>query len=231
MTDWRRIEDFIGYGRLAAPVVFLGVEEGLADEAALHDDLLRRSQFESVMDVKEAHEGIADGQSLFSDNPRRQPTWRVMADVMLHFENRQFSSTDERKAERTAYRAKRLGRKDGNSLLAELLPYPHRNTGSWLYGEKFSGREAYVDAILPQRIKLLDDVLSERPRKAVICYGRSEWPNFKRLFEGVPAWRILGRFECAEWHGARVTLTDHFATKYFNTDNELDELSAVALRT
>jgi hypothetical protein len=230
MIDWPRIEQFVGYGRLAAPIVFVGLEEGLANEAAVHDDLLRRSQFESIVDVKEAHKGIADGESLFTDSPRRQPTWRVMADVMLHFEGRRFSSDEVRASERKAYRAKRLGRKDGNSLLTELLPYPHRNTGSWLYGEKFSGREAYVDAILPQRIKLLDDVLLEHPRKAVICYGRSEWPNFKRLFQDVPAWRTQGRFECADWHGAKVTLTDHFVTKYFNTDSELDELSAVVLR-
>ena len=230
MIDWTRIEQFIGYGRLDAPIVFVGMEEGLADVAALHSDLLRRSQFEQTMDVKQAHQGIADGESLFTDSPRRQPTWRVMADLMLHFDGRKFSSPKERSSARRAYRAKRLGRKDGDSMLTELLPYPHRNTGSWLYGERFSGREAYTAAILPRRIKLLDDALSGHSRKAIICYGRGNWPDYKRLFSEVLNWRTIDRFECAEWRGAKVTLTDHFVSKYFNTDAELDQLSAVALR-
>jgi hypothetical protein len=39
-----------------------------------------------------------------------------------------------------------------------------------------------------------------------------------------------GRFERVTWNGAAVTLTDHFATKYFNTDQQLDEFATVALR-
>lgn len=58
-----------------------------------------------------------------------------MADLMLHFEGKTFSNSEERKAARTPYRAKRLGRLDGDSLLAELLPYPHRKTSSGLYDQ------------------------------------------------------------------------------------------------
>jgi hypothetical protein len=87
------------------------MEEGLADESALHDDLLRRSQFDPLVDVREAHKGIADGETLYRQS-RRRPTWRVMADVMLHFEGQQFASADERASER-------------------------KHTGSWLYGKRF----------------------------------------------------------------------------------------------
>jgi hypothetical protein len=73
VIDWRRIEQFIGYGQPAAPVVFVGMEEGLADESALHDDLLRRSQFDPLVDVREAHKGIADGETLFTDNRGANP--------------------------------------------------------------------------------------------------------------------------------------------------------------
>jgi hypothetical protein len=41
--NWERIESFIGYGRRDAPVVFIGMEEGLADKSALKNDLIRRS--------------------------------------------------------------------------------------------------------------------------------------------------------------------------------------------
>lgn len=229
MIDWPRIEQFIGYGRLDAPVVFVGMEEGLADEAGLQNDLLLRSRFEPVMDSKEALCGIVGGEALFSETPRRQPTWRVMADVMLHFDGQRFSSPAERSSARKSYRATRLGRSEGETLLTELLPYPHRNTGSWLYVERYKDREAYVAAILPARLTMLHDVLGKYPRKAIICYGRADWGNFKRLFPDATPWKSVDRFQCAEWREAKVTLTDHFVTKHFNTDAQLDELSAVAL--
>ncbi len=233
MIDWPVIEQFIGYGRTDAPVVFLGMEEGLADEAGLKNDLLLRSTFPPVMDLAKAHESIVDGASLFSDSPRRQPTWRVMADLMLHFEGQTFSNAEERKAARTAYRAKRLGRSDGDSLLAELLPYPHRNTSSWLYAQfkRFATRDEYVAKILPERLRILSEALVGSQRKAVVGYGREDWADYKRLFGADAIWEPVGRFERARWRGAILTLSDHFATKYFNTDEQLDAFAAVVLGT
>jgi len=61
------------------------------------------------------------------DTVHAQPTWRVMADLMLYFEGRTFTTDEERKIARDTYRRKRLGRDDGDSLLSELLPYPSPN--------------------------------------------------------------------------------------------------------
>jgi hypothetical protein len=180
------------------------------------------------MDVEEAHRGLASGPDLFSEKPRSQPTWRVMADVMLHFEQRRFASAEERASARKAYRVKRLGRRDGDSLLMELLPYPNQNASEWLYTSRFPTRAIYVAKMLSHRIPLLTDVLSQCDRRAIICYGRHDWNDFRRLFAEV-AWKTARRFESAVWNNARVTLADHFSTKYFNTDEQLDELSAVAL--
>ena len=85
--DWEKIETFLGYGNVNAPIVFVGMEEGLADKDKLESDLKYRSTFaEPVIDVYEAHLGLAKGKQLFGDRPRRQGTWRVMADLMLRFE-------------------------------------------------------------------------------------------------------------------------------------------------
>ena len=35
--NWHVIESFVGYGCRDAPVVFIGIEEGLADESALEN--------------------------------------------------------------------------------------------------------------------------------------------------------------------------------------------------
>lgn len=129
--DWDRIEAFVGYGNIEAPLVFVGVEEGLAKPEALHEDLLWRSTFKPIMDAKEAHEGIADGPSLFSVKPRRQATWRVMTDVMLRFNGETFRSKADRREQRKAYRPLALGRSVANSLLVELLPYPNKKKAAW----------------------------------------------------------------------------------------------------
>jgi len=231
--DWERIQKFIGYGRIDAPVVFIGMEEGLSDESALASDLALRSQFDPIMDLEKAHHGIANGEALFSDSPTSQPSWRVMADLMLHFDGRTFLSAEDRANARRTYRAKDLGRENGNLLLTELLPYPNKNTGSWLYADQFETREEYEDEILPGRVTLLRGVLTGSKRSAVVCYGKGAWDNYKSLFpdlkwEETPT--ACGRFACADWGGVPVTLTNHFSLKYFNTDDQLDTLAKFALR-
>lgn len=228
--DWARIERFIGYGRIDAPIVFVGMEEGLASEQGLERDLESRSAFAPVMDLEEAHRTIADGDSLFTDSPRRQPTWRVMADLMLQYGKQRFSDSQSRALARKMYRAKELGRSTGDTLLTELLPYPHKRKSSWLYERfgKYATRDEYVSRLLPERQVLIRHALFAFQRTAIVCYGREDWPNFKALFPEAQ-WVPVLRFESAAWKGARITLSDHFATKYFNTDVQLDELAAVAL--
>ena len=83
--NWKRIEEFVGFGRWDSPVVFIGMEEGLKNAGALDEDLAIRSRYElPIMDLKEAHLGIAGTEKYFDpDRAPRQPTWRVMADLML----------------------------------------------------------------------------------------------------------------------------------------------------
>ena len=233
-VDWGRIESFVGYGSAAAPVVFIGTEEGLARPDALREDLLCRSGFAPVMDAEVAHRGLADGPALFSEHPRSQPTWRVMADLMLHFEKRVSADPKERAGERTLYRSRQLGRADGDSLLVELLPYPNQREGDWPYGDRFATRAEYVDKLLPKRVELISRELARYSRAAIVCYGRRAWPEFKMLFPPDTRWETakLGQreFECTTWRDSKVTLAYHFS-RWFNTDAELDELAAVALRT
>jgi hypothetical protein len=230
--DWNRIEAFIGYGNIEAPIVFVGVEEGLAKPEALQQDLLWRSTFSPVMDVKEAHEGLADDPRLFAEKARDQKTWRVMTDVMLHFNSETFKSKQDRKEQRKTYRKLSLGRTRTNSLLMELLPYPNKKKAAWPYGDRFATKKSYVAGILPRRLDLISHALGEHPRNAIICYGQGEWRLFKQLFPPDTKWKGIkgsyNTFECATWRGAKVTLTYHFS-RYFNTDEQLDELSAVAL--
>jgi hypothetical protein len=43
--NWTAIENFIGFGRPGAPVLFLGMEEGLSAGASLDDDPRARANY------------------------------------------------------------------------------------------------------------------------------------------------------------------------------------------
>jgi hypothetical protein len=226
--NWKRIEEFIGFGRRDAPVVFIGMEEGLRDPDALLEDLNVRSSYrDAVMDLAEAHRGIAGTERYFEpDHAPRQPTWRVMADLMLRREGDGHPTGEQRRT----YRALRLGRANGETLLTELLPYPHPKRSDWLYGRfgRYQTREAYSEALLPARVDLLRCVLDEAHRELVVCYGKDAWAEYSLLFDGV-TWIDDGRFRRGMLGATRIVLTPHFSGRDFNTDEQLAALANVAL--
>lgn len=229
--DWKRIEEFIGFGRIDAPVVFIGMEEGLKNADALDEDLAIRSTYQTaVMDLKKAHKGIAGTDRYFDpERAPRQPTWRVMADLMLR---REHPSSTPSGQERRRYRALHLGRVDGDSLLTELLPYPHPKRGDWLYErfDKFKTRCEYERAVMPARRTLLRTVIGSFKRELVVCYGKGNWPEFESLFVDV-TWTDVGPLRVGGKDGTRILLTTHFSGYGFNTDEQLAELARVALGT
>jgi hypothetical protein len=224
MIDWSRIEQFVGYGDIDAPVIFIGIEEGLSKEDSLEDDLRIRSQFRRVMDLKDAHAGIAGTERLFDPvRTKCQRTWRPMCDLMLRREGK--TSTCET---RNRYQAMKLGRKNGDTLLCELLPYPSRNASAWTYSERFDSREAYRQAMLPRRTLLLKGVISEAKRSVIVCYGKSDWRHFEALFDG-PRMSGYGPFRVGSSNGTRIVLAPHFSGRQFNTEAQLQALANVTL--
>lgn len=225
-VDWDLIESFVGFGNPKAPVVFVGMEEGLAKSEFLENDLKCRSLFDQVMDVQEAHCRLGLGPRLFDKKPRAQRTWWVMSDLMLHFDNRVPKDKKDRAEARRYYRTKMLGKKSADTLLMDLFPYPHPSRKIWLYQDRYATREEYEAAIIDERIDLLRSALEWQPREAIICYGRELWGEFKRLFSEVTQWESRNHCLFTEWKGAKVTLTNHFIWNGFNLDDQLDELAA-----
>jgi hypothetical protein len=229
IVDWDRIERFVGFGRLDAPVVFIGMEEGLKSPDDLEPDLAIRSTYEfPIMDLKDAHRGVAGTASYFDpEHARIQPTWRVMADLMLRREGNRNPST----AERRRYQALQLGRSGGDALLAELLPYPSPGVNDWLYARfgRYPNREAYMAALMPRRLELLTAVLAAKHRQLVVCYGKMHWPHYERLFEAA-IWRDEGPYRISETNGSRVMLTPHFVSREFNSNEDLASFAGVALQ-
>ncbi len=178
------------------------------------------------MDLKDAHAGIANTERLFDPARNKcQRTWRPMCDLMLRRGGER--STLET---RNRYQATKLGRSVGDTLLCELLPYPSNNTSAWVYPDRFDTREAYREAMLPRRTRLLQSALGEAKREVIVCYGKSDWNCFEALFEGV-SMSHYGSFRVGSKNGTKIVLAPHFSARQFNTESQLAALEHAVLGT
>ncbi len=200
MTDLDRVEQFAGYGRRDAPVVFVGMEEGGPTDIDGH--LRKLSSFPQVADA----DFLADTASI--------KTWRPVCHFMLRRENRNIITADAR----GQYQREKLGRPHGDTLLLEVSPYPAKNLKSWPYAAygRDESRKDCLKRILDQRLALLRSIIAECKREAVICYGLAYRNHYKALFPNKTDWQSSGPFEITESSGQKVAITPHFASRAFN---------------
>ncbi|HEY1728406.1 MAG TPA: hypothetical protein VGG22_08545 [Candidatus Baltobacteraceae bacterium] len=92
---------------------------------------------------------------------------------------------------------------------------------------RFDTRDEYEAQMLPERIRLIHDVLSKNDRKLIVCYGKASRRVFERIFEDAK-WRDAGKDRVADFNGARIVLTDHFSTRRFSIKG-MQELAEAAL--
>jgi hypothetical protein len=212
LIDWDRIERFIGYGPADAPVIFLGMEEG-GDNDQLLPDLMGRShsdQFEEIGHRKTT-----------------QRTWRVMCDLMLRREGVKTPTVQKR----LAYQQDRLGKRSGDTLVAELMPYPSRSADDWpkIYEQRFATRRHYLRGLAPKRCNLLRDLLRSTPRELIVCYGKAHWDHYRAIFDHPSNPGPASHIEIGEWESARVVLAPHFCSRAFNSEAQLASFAQVAL--
>jgi hypothetical protein len=68
---------FLGYGNAAAPIVFLGMEEGLTIPPSLEEQLADRSRFPAIIDLAESA-SVHAGRFFAGESPPIQSTWNMM---------------------------------------------------------------------------------------------------------------------------------------------------------
>lgn len=210
--NWDRLESFIGYGRADAPIVFLGMEEG-GDNDRLHDDLIGRSRSDQFAEI--AHQRTT------------QRTWRVMCDLML----RRSGVEAPTAAQRLAYQQDRLGKREGETLVAELMPYPSRRASDWpkIYEQRFTTRPRYLSDLAPKRRDLLRDLLRSSPRELIVCYGKAHWRHYRAIFDLQPKLGPSPQIEIGNWGSARVALAPHFCSRAFNSEAQLADFANAVL--
>jgi hypothetical protein len=169
--------DFVGYGKLDAPVWFLGMEEAGGGE----ENIRARLKFRTVEDCAEAHRIL--GITKHHWGPRTiQRTWRGMCYIMLKLENKPTDAESIRN-----YQAESLGRFGGQTLLVELMPIPKHDIGAWGYEElipQFKSREDYYQKVKPRRRVYLQGLIRNHSPKIVVGYGKSYWDEYRALFPG-----------------------------------------------
>lgn len=91
------------------------------------------------------------------------------------------------------YQGTRLGRRNGDSCLLELLPLPSRSSDRWLYKDlsaipHLKYREAYLEHYAPLRAAHLKLRVEQYAPRAVFFYGSSSWS--RRRWETIADGRI-----------------------------------------
>ncbi|TAJ19080.1 MAG: hypothetical protein EPO68_06860 [Planctomycetota bacterium] len=172
-----------GYGNLAAPVWFVGMEEHgghreqeIALRLAAWSNLGRRV----VSDVRDYHHAIGVDDH-WVERPPIQPTWGRLIRVLLASKGLVPDTESVR-----AYQRDRLGRADGESCLLELMPLPAPGIGSWPYRQfsdnpALTAREAYIRHVLPARVAQLRALIHEHRPHTVVFYGTSYLAHWEAI--------------------------------------------------
>lgn len=190
--------NFVGYGNLRAPIWFIGIEERGSQES-----LRYRSTFAKVEDLKNAH--IRSGKNKEWEEVELQPTWKRMCWIILALQGQEMDNILA-----LDYQSKELGRKNGETMLMELLPIAKKKLNSWgLEGvvRQFESLSEYKKKVKPIRIKLLRGLLAEYRPRVVVCYGRW-WTRHKDIFDNL-VFHKKGNFLVSVKEGRIVILSDH----------------------
>jgi hypothetical protein len=188
-----RIVSFLGYGRVSAPVWFVGIEEGLGkmSENDAKRNLKVRGSFEKVMDLREAHLCMHERAQPIDIEKKQSFTqvWQYMAKVMLAL-NGDKNWSELLFAEK--YIRGRLGRCDANlgeTFMTELSPIPSAKSANrewYMWFKKRLGPG--LDRKLEERRQELQRLLGRQNTKEtiprlVICYSKPRADDFARLLD------------------------------------------------
>lgn len=169
------IDGFFGYGNWAAPIWFIGMEEGgggTIAEAGRRIETWRVRGRLDLEDLVEYHYAIGITRHL-GNRPALQPTWSKLVHLLLGMNGDE--ATDEHVRR---FQATKLGRRGGSSALVELLPLPSPDIDHWIYGDAttipyLSSRERYRVHVVRHRIAAIRERISTYLPRAVVFLGLS----------------------------------------------------------
>ena len=178
---FNQLTTFIGYGNPAGKYWFIGLEEGFSpeSESSAEADLRREIEIRTTWDdVEDIHHTRATvGLTMRGGSP----AWNAMSLIALKLDGDHSWRTP------VPYKEKRLARLHDDTFLTELFPLPtsDHSVDRWPYTAPYADRPDYEEAVLPRRVKLIQDLLARHKPSYVICYGKGDdWKPFKEIFPG-----------------------------------------------
>lgn len=192
----RGLASHIGYGNPAAPLWFVGSEEGLGGRMSAADqqaNLAARSRWCPVMDMGNAHWELREDGAHIRDLIRRSGStqvWRYMARIARAYYGAPDYNDPEAAAE---YVRSRLGRLNGETFLTELDPFPSARAQQPVELRDFADSEL-VERTWEERAREQVRIFQEFRPKLVICYAPRLAERFERRFSW--KWRP---FVVLEW--------------------------------
>jgi len=165
--------NWLGYGNLNGRVWFIGTEEGGAEifrqkTRNLEQSLLIRKEFNLSMDFKKVWEEYYDIPLSSFKGPT---VWRYMAAFILGLDNIDFTPED---ISRYIFIEKKLGSKNCNHFMCELLPLPKKAKHDiYPYENIWVNIKDYHNEVIPNRFELIKQTINANGNiKLIICYEK-----------------------------------------------------------
>ena len=200
----QRLLKFKGYGNPAGPFWFIGMEE--YSDQPLNELARRAGRWNEIEDLAEAPRPWAP-EFKSTLHQWKTWTWWIMCKVVGRLSGRPWRDTDFVRC----YQSTRLGRKDDETFLTEMLPLPKKDMWDWPFGFLYPTRQDYEDAVRPDRIEALRELFTGHEPEYVFCYGKTNWKHYISVFREAEFTPILdGAAQIATVSKSTIVLTAFF---------------------
>jgi hypothetical protein len=172
----RFINKFYGSGNYEGKYWFIGIEEGggnTLEEVSNRLNVWKGLGEKELVDVTHFHIRLDDPTRFFSDPVKLQQTWRQLIRMILIAEGEDSNNTELK-----AYQRDRLGRKDQDTCLLEILPLCSPNTSTWHYVEWsnlhfLKDRKTYENYCRERQCSHLRTLIKTCQPEVVVFYSNS----------------------------------------------------------
>jgi len=185
----QRVDTFYGYGTYRGDYWFIGMEEaGGGDFKDIHNRMNTWSNrgSQEIDDIAEYHTDIRGKGSFLPDAKLDAkldvPVWKSIIRVLLSAKGKENITLEDIRE----YQRYKLGRKDKETCLLELLSLPSPSHEHWIYNQHsrltfLANRKEYENHCVEKRRSHINDKIKEYQPKAVVFYGIGYEYSWRRI--------------------------------------------------